>query len=291
MLAPEPAIRLPLPASIEVLPRQIPAREQLATLLPAGTRVYLTDLGGSDTDAEMLVAARRLTDIGCKAVPHLAARRMASRQALERRVGRLAEEAGVDDLLVVGGGVPTPVGPYGSAMEILETGTLHRYGIKDIAVAGHPEGSPDIPDATAMDALRQKQALAQEAGLRLRIVTQFGFDPLRTLAWIDNLARIGIDIPVHVGVAGPAKLTTLTRYAALCGVGNSLSMLKRGAGSFWSLTTGYSPEAFVLPLEEQLAALARPAISQMHIFPFGGLETASNWLRQRGSWPLRQHAQ
>jgi methylenetetrahydrofolate reductase (NADPH) len=96
---------------------------------------------------------------------------------------------------------------------------------------------------------------------------------------------------VHVGVAGPAKLTTLTRYAALCGVGNSLSMLKRGAGSFWSLATGYSPEAFVLPLEEQLAALARPAISQMHIFPFGGLEKASNWLRQRRSWPLSQHAQ
>lgn len=284
MLAPEPAIARPLPASIEILPRQIPARDQLAALLPTGTRVYLTDIGGPKSDAEMLVAAQRLREVGCVPVPHLAARRIGSQQVLTRRLGHLVEHAGVDDVLVVGGGIATPLGPYASAMELLDTGIFDRFGIKDIAVAGHPEGSPDFTETFAIDALRQKKAFADRTGARLRIVTQFGFDPARTLAWAEGLTKIGVNAPVHIGVAGPAKVATLIKYARLCGVGNSLAMLQRSAGNLLSLTSGYSPEAFVGLVEGQLANAVRPAIAQMHIFPFGGLELASNWLRQRGSW-------
>lgn len=284
MFAPEPAIGRPLLASIEILPRQIPSRYQLALWLPAGTRVYLADIGGPGSDAEMLVAAQRVREIGCIPVPHLAARRISSQQALETRLGQLAEQAGVDDVLVVGGGIARPLGPYASAMDLLETGLFDRFGIKDIAVAGHPEGSPDFTETFAIDALRQKQNFADRTGARLRIVTQFGFAPARVVAWAEALAKIGVDAPVHVGVAGPAKVATLIKYARLCGVGNSLSMLQISAGNLLSLTTGYSPEAFVTPIEEQLSAPARPVIAQMHIFPFGGLEQASSWLRRRGSW-------
>lgn len=284
MLAPEPAVVRPLPASIEILPKQIPTSEQLRVLLPSGTRVYLTDIGTPGTDSEMLVAARRLQDIGCIPVPHLAARRIGSLEALETRVGELAEQAGVNDVLVIGGGVATPVGPYASTMDVLETGLLDRFGIKEVAVAGHPEGSPDFTEASAIESLRQKQAFANRTGARLRIVTQFSFDPAHAMAWAKDLVKMGIDAPVHVGVAGPAKFPTLIKYATLCGVGNSLTMLKKSAGNLLSLATGYSPETFVMPIEYELAALAQPTISRMHIFPFGGLEKASTWLRTRGSW-------
>ena len=284
MFAPEPVICRPLAASIEILPRQIPANDHLAVLLPAGTRVYLADIGGPNSEAEMLQAARRLKDIGCIPVPHLAARRIASQQTLERRLGQLAEHAGVDDVLVVGGGIATPMGPYASAMDVLDTGIFDRFGIKDMAVAGHPEGSPDFTETFAIDALRQKQDFADRSGARLRIVTQFGFDPMRAVTWVDTLAKIGIDAPVHIGVAGPATVPTLLKYARLCGVGNSLSMFKRSGGNLLSLATGYAPEAFVTTIEEQLAISARPTIAQMHVFPFGGLEPSTRWLRQRGSW-------
>lgn len=284
MLGSESVIVRPLPASIEILPRQIPTVEELRVLLPAGTRVYLTDIGTPGTYAEMLVAARRLSDVGCIPVPHLAARRITSPEALETHIGKLAEQAGVNDLLVIGGGVATPVGPYASTMDLLETGILDRLGIKDIAVAGHPEGSPDFTEASAIEALRQKKAFADRTGARVRIVTQFGFDPARAVSWAEELSRIGIDVPVHIGVAGPARFATLIKYATLCGVGNSLSMLKKSAGNLLSLATGYSPDTFVMPVEEQLSVLAQPAISQMHVFPFGGLEKASIWLRKRGSW-------
>lgn len=119
--------------------------------------------------------------------------------------------------------------------------------------------------AAAADALRGKRAFAERAGARLRIVTQFGFD-----------------MPIHMGVAGPAKITTLVRYATLCGVGNSLSMRTRHTGSLMSLATGYSPETFVAPLEKRRQGLA--TIAQIHVFPFGGLDKAAAWLRKRGSW-------
>lgn len=283
-LASEMVFVRPLPASIEILPKQIPASDQLRPLIPKGTRVYLTDIGTAGTDTEMLVAARRLQDVGCIPVPHLAARRIKSRDTFETRIGQLAEHAGMNDVLVIGGGLAAPIGPYTSTMDVLETGLLERFGIKDIAVAGHPEGSPDFTRATEIEVLRQKQAFADRTDARLRIVTQFGFDPVRTVAWAEELVKIGIDVPVHIGVAGPAKFATLIKYATLCGVGNSLTMLKKSAGNLMSLATGYSPESFVMPMEEQLSALVHPTISQMHVFPFGGLERASSWLRMRGSW-------
>lgn len=272
----------PLPASIEILPKQIPTSDQLRPLLPLGTHVYLTDL--STPHSEMLVAAKLLRDAGCIPVPHIAARRINSWEALERRIKEMVELAGVTNVLVVGGGIATPLGPYKSTMDILEAGVLDRFGIKDVAVAGHPEGSPDFTEVFAIEALKQKQAFSERTGARMRIVTQFGFDPARALAWAEGLAKIGIDLPVHIGVAGPAKFSTLIKYATLCGVGNSLTMLKRSAGNIVSLATGYSPETFVSPLEKELATLARPTIAQMHIFPFGGLSSASSWLRRRGSW-------
>ena len=284
MLAPRTALVNPLPASIELLPNQIPTIEQLTNLLPAGTRVYLADIGRPGTDTEMLAAARRLRDVGCIPVPHLAARRVKSREDLKAHIGRLTELAGVSDVLVIGGGVAEPAGPYASTMELLETGLLDRFGIEDIAVAGHPEGCPHVSEASAIEALKKKQAFADRTGARLRIVTQFGFNAARAMAWVGGLEKIGVDIPVHIGVAGPTKLPTLIKYATLCGIGNSVAMLKSSAGAFVSLAIGYSPEAFVMLIEQELAAVARPAISQMHVFPFGGLEKSSSWLRDRGSW-------
>ncbi|WP_265975427.1 methylenetetrahydrofolate reductase [Brucella intermedia] len=273
-----------LPASIEILPREIPTSEQLRALLPSGTLVYLADVGAPRTNAEMLAAAQRIQEAGCIPVPHLAARRIKSREALEKRIKELAELAGVNNFLLVGGGVATPLGPYKSTMDILETGVFDRFGIKDIAVAGHPEESPDFTEAVAIEALKQKQTFAERTGARLRIVTQFSFDPARVLKWAESLAKMGIDLPVHIGVAGPTRFATLTRYATACGVGNSLSMLTKSAGNIMSLATGYSSETFVLPIEKELKTLVRPTIAQIHVFPFGGLENTSSWLRRRGSW-------
>lgn len=275
-----------LPASVEILPKQIPGLDELGEMLPAGTRVYLPDIGSDGVEDEMLMASRRLGDAGCTSVPHLAARRIRSFEELERRIGRLVEEGGVKDVLVIGGGLPDPAGPFESSLQLLETGVLDRFGISDLAIAGHPEGSPDFSAAVASDALHQKKAFVERTDARLRIVTQFGFDASRTLSWAEALREAGLEIPIHIGVAGPAKISTLIRYGRLCGVGNSLSMLTRHSGRLLTLATGYSPDTFVVPIERHVQD--QPAlVSHIHVFPFGGLSPAAIWLRTRGSWRAR----
>jgi methylenetetrahydrofolate reductase (NADPH) len=89
---------------------------------------------------------------------------------------------------------------------------------------------------------------------------------------------------IHMGIAGPAKITTLMRYATLCGVGNSLSFLRKQASSVRRLALGFDPEEIAAPLEAHVAAQASPSIAQLHVFTFGGLEHTAAWLFERGSW-------
>lgn len=207
-----------------------------------------------------------------------------SRVEFEEQVKRLAGEAGVSDVLVVGGGVDRPAGPFTSSMDMLSTGIFDRYGISRIAIAGHPEGSPDFSEETALAAMRLKRDFAERSDATMRIVTQFGFDPARFIAWAEGLAASGIDLPVHIGVSGPAKITTLLKYAALCGVGNSIAYLRKNALSLTTLAKGHSPESIVGPIEQHWQANPQGAVRQIHVFPFGGLQASSDWLVKRGSW-------
>jgi methylenetetrahydrofolate reductase (NADPH) len=275
-----------LAASIEVAPKQAIESADLPGLFPAGSRVYITDIG-TDTLDVLVAAARRVHDLGYKPVPHFAARRLTTKAALEERIRRTTGEAGVTDVLVIGGGLERPAGEFSSSMEVLETGFFDKYGVTEIGVAGHPEGSPDFSEATAIAALKAKQALGERTGASLRIVTQFGFDADKFIAWAEGLRKHGIDLPVHLGVAGPAKITTLIKFAAMCGVGNSINFLKKNALSLTALATSHSPEGVVAPIERHVQTTPSTAIRQIHVFPFGGLRKSSEWLVERGSWDIK----
>ncbi|KTQ96982.1 methylenetetrahydrofolate reductase [Aureimonas ureilytica] len=273
----------PLAASIEVSPKQAIESPDLPGLFPPATRVYVTDLG-SDGEETLVRAVRRLADLGYVAVPHLAARRAGARAAVEARIGALAERGGAREMLVIGGGPDRPAGDFATALDILETGFLDRFGYTDVAVAGHPETSSGFPADAAMRALRAKADFAARTDARMRIVTQFGFDGPAFVAWAQGLAAEGVDLPVHLGVAGPAKLTTLLKYAMACGVGNSLGFLRKRALSFGALATQQSPEDVVAPVERHVQTHPDGPIRQIHVFAFGGLTGAAHWLRERGSW-------
>lgn len=272
-----------IPASIEVAPKQAIESADLPGLFPAGSRVYITDIGTDPTDV-LVQAAVRVAKLGYKPVPHFASRRLTTKVALEERIKRTVGEAGVTDVLIIGGGLDKPAGEFGSSMEVLETGFFEGNGITHIGVAGHPEGSPDFTEATAVEALKQKQAWAAKTGVNVRIVTQFGFDSKKFITWAEGLKAHGIDLPVHLGVSGPAKITTLIKFAAMCGVGNSISFLKKNALSVTAMALGHNPEEIVGPIEKHFQANPAGPIQQIHIFPFGGLKKSSEWLVDRGSW-------
>lgn len=279
-----PRTRDVISASIEVAPKQALRSTDLPGLFPSATRVYLTDVG-VDSVRDFVAATRRIAELGYVPVPHIPARRIRSRDELATRIRAYAEEAGVTDVLVIGGGLDRPAGPFTSSMEILESGLLDRHGISEIGVAGHPEGSPEFSLATAEAALRLKRDFCERTGARMRIVTQFGFDADIYVDWAMAVRESGIGLPIHIGVAGPASITTLIRYAALCGVGSSVTFLKKRTGALSALVANHSPESVVGPIERHWRQTPETPIRQIHVFPFGGLAQSAAWLRERGSWP------
>lgn len=270
-------------ASIEVSPKQAVENEDIPGLFPAGTRVYITDVG-TDTAETLTAGAKRVKDLGYTPVPHFASRRLTTKEALEDRLKMMTGEAGVTDVLVIGGGLEKEAGEFDSTMKVLETGFFDKYGIKHMGVAGHPEGSPDFSDDVAMEALKFKQEFHNRSDIELRIVTQFGFDAENFVNWANGLSAKGVDLPVHLGVAGPAKLTTLVKFAAMCGVGNSISFLKKRMGAVLTLASGFDPDEIVNPIETAALSNEASAITQIHVFPFGGVKKSAEWLKQRGSW-------
>ncbi len=164
-------------------------------------------------------------------------------------------------------------GPFDSSLALLETGLFQRHGIVHIGVAGYPEGHPGIA-ASALDAaLAAKKSLALRAGLDLQVVTQFCFEPEPVLSWAARMKGHGL--PARIGLAGPASLPRLLRFAALCGIGNSVRALKARPQAITRLLVEAGPEVVV----RELARRGGAPIAGVHFFCFGGLVRTARWLR------------
>jgi methylenetetrahydrofolate reductase (NADPH) len=245
----------------------------LGGIVPAGTSVYISAVPAQRAD-EAVAHAARLKRSGFEPVPHLAVRAFASAVEIDRFLARLSSEAGVRQVLVIAGDRDPPAGSVRSALDVIDSGLLQRHGIREIGIAGYPEGHPRIPGRELDRALADKIAAAEATGLRLHIVTQFGFDAEAIIGWIRRLRDFGHDTPVRIGLAGPTSLPTLMRYATRCGVAASLQGLARHAGMMRHLFTMSAPDAIVraLAVEQERLGDVRP-----HFFSFGGLLRTARW--------------
>lgn len=268
--------------SIEVMPRTAEKIEDFRAILPAGTRVYIAHLDGTPIE-DMVRTAARLRGEGFPVMPHIPARLVPSRAALGEWVAAY-REAGVDQALLLAGGLSAPKGEFSDSMQLMRSGLVE--GFRRIHVAGHPEGSRDI-DAdgsgrVAMTALRWKQDWAREAGVEMAVATQFCFEAEPVIAWGDRLRAEGIDLPVHIGVAGPAKLQTLVKFAMTCGVGPSVRVLQRRAADVTKLLLPFTPEGFLADLAAYRAARPDFAVTNVHFFPLGGIGKTAEFTDEFG---------
>ena len=270
--------------SIEVMPRTAEKVEDFRDLLPPGTRVYIAHIDGTPI-ADMVATAKRIAGEGFPVMPHFPARIIADRATLADWIARYKGEAGVDQALLLGGGVPEPKGDFHSSMQLIETGLFD--GFTRLHVAGHPEGNrdidPDGSDRMVMEALRWKQAFADRTDATVAMATQFAFEAGPVIAWADRLKAEGIRLPIHIGVAGPAKLQTLIKFAVACGVGPSLRVLQKRAMDVTKLVMPYEPTEFVADLAAHKAAHPNSLIEQVHLFPLGGIKAAADWARDQGA--------
>jgi methylenetetrahydrofolate reductase (NADPH) len=270
--------------SIEVMPRTAEKVESFAAILPAGTRVYIAHIDGTPIE-EMVATARRLKAEGFDAMPHFPARIIADAAMLADWIARYQGEAGVHQGLILAGNPAAQKGAFHSSMQLLETGLFDKAGFTRLHVAGHPEGNrdidPDGSDRNVMDALRWKQAFAERTDATMALTTQFCFEAEPVIAWVDRLQAEGIALPVHIGIAGPAKLQTLIKFAIACGVGPSLRVLQKRAMDVTKLLLPYEPDEVVAALAAHKAANPGFGIEQVHFFPLGGIRPCADWAAAR----------
>jgi len=133
-----------------------------------------------------------------------------------------------------------------------------------------------------MEALHWKQSFNERTDAHMALATQFAFEAGPIIEWADAIKAAGIDIPIHIGIAGPAKLQTLIKFAIACGVGPSLKVLQKRAMDVTKLLLPYEPTEVLAQLAAHKAANPDFNIEKVHFFPLGGIKTNANWAIEHG---------
>lgn len=269
-------------ASVEIAAHDEQHLPALAAHLRGGTPVYVSFTPNAAVEDVVKVAVK-VQRLGFKAVPHIVARRMASLRQLKDALTELREND-VDRILLIAGDTAKPAGRFESTLDLIDSGAIVDCDIASVGVAGHPEGHRQVGPAVLWDALERKQQFARDTGIRVHIVTQFGFDPEAIGRWSGMLGDRGITLPVHVGIAGPTALPRLIKYAMRCGIGASLNALMKNlsplanlaAASVSKLAT--TPDQMVLGVLRERERYAGSRIERPHFFTLGGAVEAARWV-------------
>ena len=269
--------------SIEVTPKAASKIENFAGVLPKGTRVYIAHIEGTPID-EMVATAKKIYDDGFVAMPHFPARLIQNSNTLDEWIKRYKNEANVEEALVIAGGANKPYGDFDSSIQLIETGLFDRNEFKRIHVAGHPEGNKDIdPDGSNKNvsgALSWKNEFSKRTDASIALATQFCFESEPVIKWINSIKEEGIDIPVHIGIAGPAKLQTLIKYSVECGVGASIKVLQKRAKDITKLLKPYKPDTVLKELALYKNENPSFNIEQVHFFPLGGIKQVTEYVKE-----------
>ena len=223
--------------------------------LPKIEDIYITLLQG-DQYKDVANKAKELVELGKNPVPHFPARSIKNKNELKEYV-TMCKDFGVKQVLVIGGSAQ-PIGDFHSSLQLFETGFFENF---KIGIAGHPDGSPDISDLDLEKAMTDKIPYADY------IITQWLMEASPIIDFISKQT-----LPVHVGIAGPAKITSLLKFASIVGAKNSLNFLKSNAGKAVDLFKPRKPDDMV----EKIKSVSQ----NFHIYTFGGLTEINKWLSE-----------
>ena len=269
--------------SVEVTPKAASKIENFEDYIPSGTLVYIAHIEGTPIE-EMVETAKKVNDQGFCAMPHFPARIIKDKNVLEDWISRYKNEANVSNALLIAGGANKPYGEYDSSIQLIESELFDKADFNNLHIAGHPEGSMDIdPDGSTTNvdqALSWKNEFSKRTDANMAITTQFSFDASSVISWANNIKEAGIDIPVHIGIAGPAKLQTLLRYSIECGVGASIKIIQKRAMDLTKLLLPYKPTNIITELATYKANNPSFNIEKVHFFPLGGIKQVSDFVKE-----------
>ena len=221
--------------------------------LPKVKDVYITLLPGEDF-RQVADKAKELTNLSFNPVPHFPARSIKNLNVLKDYIKR-CKDCGVKQALVIGGSAQ-PVGDFHCSLQLLETGLFEGFRI---GIAGHPDGSPDISDSDLEKAMNDKKPYADY------IVTQWLMEPKPVIKFVSKQT-----IPVHVGITGPMKISSLLKFANTVGAKNSINFIKSNLGKTFDLLRPKDPNDLI----EKIKSVT----SNFHIYTFGSLKETNKWL-------------
>ena len=269
--------------SLEVTPRAALKIDNFADLIPKGTLIYIAHIEGTPIE-DMTSTAKKINEQGFKPMPHFPARIIKDKNVLQDWISRYQNEADVKNALLIAGGANKPYGDYDSSIQLIESELFDKANFQNLHIAGHPEGSTDIdPDGTTKnvdEALSWKNEFSKRTDASMAVTTQFSFDSKTVIDWANKIKQSGIDIPIHIGIAGPAKLQTLLRYSLECGVGASIKIIQKRALDLTKLLLPYKPTTIISELANYKADNPDFNIDKVHFFPLGGVKQVSDFVKE-----------
>ena len=262
--------------SLEMTAKELNGLREAAPLIRPHTQVAVTFLPGEEME-QRVEAAKLVRALGFEPIVHLSARRLTSREELDNYLARITGEAGVKRVFLIAGDPPEPEGPFADSLQVIESGLLEKHGITIAGIGGHPEGHPNVSKDDLWVWMENKIAALRERGIVPLVVTQFAFDDDAIVEWVGEMRRRGIDVPVRLGVPGPAGIKRLLGFAARCGVGASASVMKKYGVSVTNLLGSAGPDKLVDSLDRKLNDGEHGRV-RLHLYPFGALRASAEWV-------------
>lgn len=262
--------------SMEMTGKDVAKVENAAGVIPPGTRINVTFLENEDL-VMRVTAAAAVKRLGFTPVPHISARRIKSQEMLEEYLAGLRDIGASENVLIIGGDPAVPMGPYEESLAVIESGVLQRYGVRNTSMGGHPSGDPSIPADVLMPAIERKAAALARLNIPGSIITQVDFDVDRVLQWIAEVREHGVDLPIRVGVPGPASVKLLLGFAGRLGISTSATIAKKYGLSVTNLLGKAGPENFIRDLQAGLDP-DKHGVVKLHFYTFGGFKTTAEWI-------------
>jgi methylenetetrahydrofolate reductase (NADPH) len=269
-------------ASVEINVQDLKDIGSSREFLHPGSQIYVSFLP-KQTWRQTTEVCRALLQAGFDPVPHIPVRLLTDQPSLDRLVATLVRDEGVRELLLLAGDYANARGPFDRVEQVLETGVLQKYGLPRVSFAGHPEGHPRVPMEEIRRAERAKMLTASAAGLEVSFVSQFIFEAAPFIQWSRTLRAASARVQLVAGLAGPAKIATLLKFALRCGVGPSIRALGARSGSLTRLIADHAPDNVIRDLAQAQCA-GEVDLARIHLFCFGGFLRTTQWLQRLENW-------
>ncbi|GGE61784.1 methylenetetrahydrofolate reductase [Actibacterium pelagium] len=217
----------------------------------------------------------RLLDLGHHPIPHFAARKVES-HAHTKALAEWVRSRELSDVFVVGGDAPEPAGPYARAYDFIRDFIDAGPTVRRLGVTGYPDGHPLIKADVIDEELILKATLLKEAQIDGWVSTQMCFDEGAIRSWISRIRADGVELPIHLGVAGIVDKARLMTLGTRLGIGASMRFLSRNRSAMFKL---FAPGRF--DPSDMVASFAADAdqlgVDALHVFTFNAVDETRMW--------------